>query len=758
MPDNVDRLKQLLFDSETRTLSDIAQRLDALALDADVRHGELGQALAGLEGHHDRTRAELLGRIEAIFERVGDGERLESSVAAILDGALRKAEADKHALVSEAVAPFVVNTVKTEIRNSKDELVEALYPVTGRIVKAYVASAMKDLADQINRRLEMNPIMLRLRSFATGRPVAELAIADTQRLAVEDLYLIRRGTGQLVARWPESHAGSNRDEVMSGVLTAINEFTTEAFRSAETALRHVDLGSGRVYLRVSPSYLLAAHCAGSAPVAVERVIDDGFLSTIERIGSHAASGEMQHGASRELKRLAEDLDQRIAEAHEEVAGQHLGASPLKLLAWIIAIPLMTWFAWSTFADYRVSSTRATVVALLEDSPEIKGYPTRVFVGRLGRDVTISGLAPTELARANVLKRVANALPNVTLTNELSVVPNALSDVEPQIEQLREEAAALPPKIEGVSGAVDDLKSRYEQDIARLPADVDRLRAAIEASEAAQKRDLWLRDSDRAVQWLKRASLNVAALASDQDPEFSRVAGTVTDELQRAIQDLERQRGKLADGGEASIGDIDDSLSGIHERIVSLSRALQALPGPALTSASAAFQAERTLDHVLAEAENLDRVAMAATQFLAVKRALPPPVTLPAAMPEQSPRDRLEAWTRANAIFFANGTDYRDDGMADRQFGEVIGMIEQDPSLVLRIIGYTDNLGTQDRNSPLAQARADRVYSDLVARGAQRDQLIALGRSVQRDISSDAGPQSANRRVEFEVGFIGETSR
>ena len=170
----VERLKELLFDSEARAFSELSRRVDL------------------------------------VFERAGTEERFRGSVAEVLDGALRTAEVSRHAELASAVAPLVVKTIKTEIRNSQDELVEAIYPVTGRIVQAYLTSALRDLANDINRRFELNPVMLRLRSFITGKSVAELALAATQRLRLEEIYLIRRGTGELMARWPEAQNPAGR--------------------------------------------------------------------------------------------------------------------------------------------------------------------------------------------------------------------------------------------------------------------------------------------------------------------------------------------------------------------------------------------------------------------------------------------------------------------------------------------------------------------------------------------------------------------
>ena len=149
MSQSVDKLKQLLFEPESEAI------------------------------------AALTKRIESVFDRAGTQERFQASVAKVLDGALRDAEVERHDQVASAIAPLIVKTVKTEIHNSTDDLVEALYPATGRMVKAYVASAIQDLTNEINRKLEANPVMLRLNALLSGRSAGELALADSQRLKVE---------------------------------------------------------------------------------------------------------------------------------------------------------------------------------------------------------------------------------------------------------------------------------------------------------------------------------------------------------------------------------------------------------------------------------------------------------------------------------------------------------------------------------------------------------------------------------------------
>mgnify|MGYP001236576244 CR=1 FL=1 len=300
MSQGVTKLKQLLFDNETATLPDLARRVDALAADGTATRADLLEALEavraetseawrreialGLDGaraDHATRHADLASRIDAIAERVGSDDSMVRAVSSVIDRALVDADAPRHDDVASAVAPH---------------------------------------------RLEQHPLLLRLRSITTGRSMAELAIADTQRLNVEELLLIRRGSGELIARWPEQNdaaRASNHDHVLGGELTAINSFVSEALESNENALRQIDLGQSCVYLRASPSLLLAAKCGGTAAGPVEQVIDAAFLTPVAHLGA-AGDADAQY----ELAGLGTQLTTNIAAKHVELSNPSGSVSPL----------------------------------------------------------------------------------------------------------------------------------------------------------------------------------------------------------------------------------------------------------------------------------------------------------------------------------------------------------------------------------------------------------------------------------------------
>lgn len=759
----VSRLKELLFEPESQALTDLRQRIETLsetdrrnhqdlidrlsrlAAAAEDRQSELARRLTESDAAELRERQEISQRLDDLFERAGTEVRFRDSVAKVIDGALRQAEVERSQQLSQAVAPLVITTIRREIRNSEDELAEALYPHMGRMVKSYVATAMKDLADQINRKLAMNPVMLHMRSLTTGRSVAELAMAESAKLEVEELYLIRRGSGELVARWPETKGASNRDHALGGTLTAINEFAADAFRGEGSSLRQVDLGTAQIYLRASPRYLLAARCVGNAPAALEQVIDDTFLNTIEAYHDRlAAESEMPvETRATMLGELNTSLKQRVASKQEEMAVPPLGFAPLKWAAAIVILPLLAWFGWSTYQDFMTARTHAAVTQVVENIGDLKGYPVRIDVERGGRKVTVSGLAPTSATKAALKERVAIALPGVTLNEQLSVLPNSTVDAERRIAELQVNVSTLEGTVSGVG--------RDAKDAASAATTVRRDLSAMEAelSRAAIRRSL-----TRATSRLAQTLPDLKRLESElQSPADRGTAAGVSQRSERLLEEIRQRLAALATPATAEAAQpVDPAWQQSLGRSADDLAALIGQRRPAGTSAGPRAQvspAEQAED-VAAAVERLSAISVAVLQANALRLSLPPP----AAPAEITPRDRLAAYIRNHAVFFSNGSDYRDEGEM-RATLDMVTKLMSETDVLLRVVGYTDERGGQQRNTSLSQARADRVLEDLASRGVPRQRLIAIGRLNSLDISPEVGAGSPNRRVEFEIGFIGE---
>ncbi len=721
MSTQVSKLKDLLFDNEARALGDLAMRVETVARDGQRRHEDLVREIDRRSEQERQRQGEIERRIDNVFERTGTDEKLRTSVATILDGALVQAEVARHDELAQAIAPLVVRTVRTEIRNSQDVLVEALYPMTGRMVKAYVASAMKDLVADINRRLESNALMLRLKALTTGQSVGELALALGQRLDVEELFLIRRGTGQLVDHWPASARGPDRDQVLGGVLAAINDFAAEAFKGEGSALRRVDLEGSQVYLRASPEYLLAVRCSGTAPRAVEAVIDDEFLGTVEHqhevLASYpAGAAPAPRGSSELLPGLAKRLSTRIEEKRSELLAPPFGIRPLRLIGAVAMLALLVsggWYAWRSLETERVRSVAQRVI---DTSSEIRGYPVTLEVPPWGRSLTVSGLMPSYSAHEDIVSRLRQLLPGSDIRDQLAVVPEGGPDTRPEI-------------------------ARVERELTLARAEFER---------GAMRRSL-----ERTTRRLEMVATDLEPLRLAHPRQMEPVVAAVTSGLARLATARKAVASPALDGKAAAeqvkaIDGISRDLANAGAEVAALIG--EASPRVALRSGPNASLAE-VADDLSGETERLAAMVVAVTQADVVNRK-PQPAAVVVPPREPTARERLIAWLPQHAVFFSNDIQLRQPERAAATLDELARLMKQ-TDVVIRVVGYTDEAGGPQRNNPLSQQRANRVVEELITRGVSSFRLLTVGRAQQADISNRTGAQSPNRRVEFELAFEGE---
>jgi OmpA-OmpF porin, OOP family len=90
--------------------------------------------------------------------------------------------------------------------------------------------------------------------------------------------------------------------------------------------------------------------------------------------------------------------------------------------------------------------------------------------------------------------------------------------------------------------------------------------------------------------------------------------------------------------------------------------------------------------------------------------------------------------------------------------KVIGMLNENPTMVIEISAHTDNIGKESYNQKLSEARAKSVVAYLVSKGISKDRLQAKGYGSTRPIApnkNDDGTDNPegrqiNRRTEFKV--------
>lgn len=236
-----------------------------------------------------------------------------TQLQAVLD-ALERQIQDEEALVN-TITPVIAGAIRTNISESRDEMIDALYPIMGRLVQRSVMEAMRDLAQRIDqqmrRTLDFQSLWRRFQARLRGVSDAEMTMRTALPIQVDEIFLIHKETGLLLLHLSK-HASKNPDpnddvgkmddsDIISGMLTAINEFTEDAFgRKDEEALNEIQYGGRSILLE-------RAHLVYIA------VVIDGFESSDFRNQMRETMIAIEHRHAAALRRYDGDAS-RFAES------------------------------------------------------------------------------------------------------------------------------------------------------------------------------------------------------------------------------------------------------------------------------------------------------------------------------------------------------------------------------------------------------------------------------------------------------------
>ncbi|RWA68726.1 OmpA family protein [Mesorhizobium sp.] len=400
----------------------------------------------------EAARLEALGTDVALLQQyIGNPDRLEAATADILVAALERAEVSRPRELANVIAPSVVSAIRSEIKNSRDFMVDALYPITGRLVSAAVANAFKELVARLEQRLNaltsMELWIGRIKSLATGRPISEFVLANASPPRVNRLLMIERGNGRLVADWKREGISDERADLLSAMVAAILEFSVQAL-AGEGNLQTLDFGGREIVLRASPRFILAAECIGPLRPADDARINALFFDTVESMdgGCDAAM----------LASLATAIE---ADPAVEKKPRRGGRVVLFVLAALAAAGL-AWLASIYLTRMMLEQrTNDALQELVGKEPLLKSFPLRLDFDHGNRSVAVSGVEPGQLEVAPLVDALAKAAAPYRVVDRIGVVPGMEQSaaLRAEVDTMRQSLAGIQASIDGTREAIADLR-------------------------------------------------------------------------------------------------------------------------------------------------------------------------------------------------------------------------------------------------------------------------------------------------------------
>lgn len=208
-------------------------------------------------------------RLDALREILltGDRKRLGELAERLRD--LEHRTGDDEALVA-MIAPVLGDLIRRNVRDAREEMIEALYPIIGQVVLRAVSEAIRDLARGIDAQLRSSlglaGMARRARARLSGVPRAELLLRDALPYAVAEIFWIHRSSGLLLWHHSDQPAETADGDLIGAMLTAIRDFAQDAFGHGERGqLDEIQFGERRILIEPAQHSYLAVVVSGIEP-------------------------------------------------------------------------------------------------------------------------------------------------------------------------------------------------------------------------------------------------------------------------------------------------------------------------------------------------------------------------------------------------------------------------------------------------------------------------------------------------------------
>ncbi len=227
-------------------------------------------------------------KLRALRRHLRDPAAQTRDVSRVLPDALQLRARDPQLM--RALAPSVEDAIATSVQKNPQALADALFPVIGPAIRKAVAHSFDAMIDSVNQTIERSvswqALQWRLTAWRTGRPFAEVLIANTLDYRVEQIFLIHRESGLLLQHVAiDLRSGQDADQI-SAMLTAITDFARDSFHveRADT-LESMRVGELAVTIAQGPHAILAAVVRGSIPPPVRASFETALESVHRQFGS-----------------------------------------------------------------------------------------------------------------------------------------------------------------------------------------------------------------------------------------------------------------------------------------------------------------------------------------------------------------------------------------------------------------------------------------------------------------------------------------
>ncbi|KYG83764.1 hypothetical protein [Roseivirga echinicomitans] len=234
-------------------------------------------------------REEFAQKLNDLDDQLNSRNRLQEKIQPILDNERE----DLRAKFPELFGPQITESIRKQISESQDEVVEALYPILGRMIKKYITSEIEKLSEKVDEQMKLafswEAWKMRIKAWFTGTPQKDLIISKLIEPKIEEIFIVEKQSGMLLGSFSKNH--SVDQDMIAAMLTAIKTFVEDAFKGETQELDSIDYDNYKIVIKNFKSFFIAVVTSGGMSMAFRDKLDDTLLDFAEKVLKKAKDGD-----------------------------------------------------------------------------------------------------------------------------------------------------------------------------------------------------------------------------------------------------------------------------------------------------------------------------------------------------------------------------------------------------------------------------------------------------------------------------------
>lgn len=335
--------------------------------------------------------------LNVLRTRLRDPELHAHDISLILARAIVRAS-QRDSKLRSALLPVVEDALRISVQRDPKVLASLIYPAVGGAILRSVSALLDEKLEALNMAVEqsftLRGLQWRMEAWRTGKSVGEIAMLRSLLFRVEQVFLIDRRTGVLLAQRVAPGAAVHDADMMSGMLAAIRDFVSDSFgEQPNQDLQTIQVGEFRLWIEHGPLALLAGVVRGPAPVELRKAFRQALDEVHHRMGESLAAfrgGDITEFAP------AEAILEKCLVGTAGPLRRRLG---YKAWLWLTALVLCGGLGFLGFREWRYRQWES-IAASLSSEPGI----VLTGIERAGGKLILSGLRDPLAADSGQLLR------------------------------------------------------------------------------------------------------------------------------------------------------------------------------------------------------------------------------------------------------------------------------------------------------------------------------------------------------------------